>query len=280
MKVNTPRTAAAAPADLLEQRVIAILAALGPSALSADPGLRGRVRAFIECNGYEGVHRAARITARKARREAVSDPWAYTVQVFNGTLARLSYIYGLVHLVENALRSQVDLAYTRAWGPNWYLIPSRYVPPGRENEFVGGIVHTRLRWDPRADPRRPKQILPLESSAAFLDGISMGWLVQLVLHGHAGHLHGVLVSLDGTVVRRSQAKKLLDIARRARNAVAHNRPVTNEEFREASAALVRLLEALRFDVPKALHRTERTRLSLVGALLRDMGVPLTRPNGR
>jgi hypothetical protein len=272
MKVNST-----ASDDPLEQRAATVLALLGIADPGADPLLRGRVMTFIECNGFEGVLRAARVTARRVSREPIADSWAYAVQVFNGTLARLSFLYSLVHLVENALRSQVDLAYVRAWGPDWYLVPSRYVPPGRKSEFVGDAAHRHLRWDPRADPRQPRCILPLASSAASLEGISFGWLVQIVLHGHTGHLQRVLVNPDETVVRRSQAERLLNIARRARNAVAHNRAIPDEEFREAVDALVRLLEALRFDVPKALNRIERTRLSLVGARLRRLGVPLERP---
>lgn len=117
----------------------------------------------------------------------------------------------------------------------------------------------------------------LESSAASLEGISLGWLVQIVLHGHTGHLRQVLVNRDGTVVRRSQAERLLNTATRARNTVAHNRAIPDEEFREAVDALMRLLEALRFDAPKALNRIERTRRSLVRDRLRRLGVPLERP---
>jgi hypothetical protein len=250
------------------------LAALGTADPDADPLLRGRVRTFIECNGYEGVLRAAQMTGRKARREAIADPWAYTVQVFNATLARLSYLYTLVHLAENALRSQVDLAFTRAHGANWYQFPAYYVPAGRENDFVGDATHQHLRWDTYTHPGLPRQIVALESSAAFLEGISMGWLVRMVLSGYGGPLRGVLLNPDGTVMRLNLAERLLEIARKVRLAVAHNHSITNEEFREAADALVRLLEALRFDVPRALQRIERVRLGLVGTAMRRMGITL------
>jgi|SRR5581483_9595968 len=100
-------------------------------------------------------------------------------------------------------------------------------------------------------------------------------LVQIVLHGHNGPLRLVLVHPDGTAVRYNQVRQLLDSARQVRNAVAHNRSLTDEHYHKASRTLVQLLKMLRFDVPRALLRIEAMRRAAVEEALKRMGASLS-----
>lgn len=106
----------------------------------------------------------------------------------------------------------------------------------------------------------------------------MGWLVQIVVHGYSGYLRGILASPSGEMATLAEARALMQRARIARNVVAHNRYMTNEEFADAQAKLPRLLTLLRFDVRKALERSEAARSPVIAATLQQLertGLPRT-----
>jgi hypothetical protein len=289
MDVNSARKPARSPLPsppTLDARALQVLVTLGhPSTVATDdPDLFRRVRTFIVCNGYEGVLRAAHYTAsRSAKREIgedIGEPWPYTVRVFNNNLARMSHLYVLTHWAESGLRSQVDLRLTRPFGAAWYRFPERYLSAGRVQYFWGDAAHRELRWETDRAAAAGKRVADYGSGAAFLDQISMGWLVNIVVYSYEGHLGRFLVAASGDLVILTEAASLLDAAKKARNAVAHNRYLKNDEYREASAKLLRLLNALQFDVAKALLRVEAARRGVLGRALRDLNAGALPPRDR
>lgn len=249
-----------------------VLSTLGLSAVPpGDPDMRRRVSTFITCNGYEGVLRAAQYAAARAVKEHIEDPWAYTVRAYNNNLARLSFLYVLVHWTESGLRSQVDIRFTRPFGAQWYRFPERYLPVGLVQYFWGDAAHKELRWESAPTAVGGKRVADCGSGAEFLEQISLGWLAHIIVHGYDGHLGRFLVSPSGGQIIRSEAQSLLEAAKKARNAVAHNRYLTNDEYREASAKLLHLLKVLEFDVAKALQRIETARAAVVTRVLRELG---------
>jgi hypothetical protein len=216
--------------------------------------------------------RAAQYTAKRAAKEPISDPWAYTVAVFNNNLARLGLLYDLTHWAESGIRSQVDLGLSVAFGDTWYRYPERYLPTHQLTYFIGDAAHRDLRWESDTRAAAGKRVADYPSPADFLEQITFGWLIQIVLHGYYAHLRGILVTRDGKPVTRDEAISLLEAARVARNAVAHNRYMTNEQYRWSITRLLRLLELLRFDVAKAIQRLARSRNAVVMQALKDLGI--------
>ncbi len=252
-----------------DDRAASVLAVLNLP--KSDPPLLRRVRTFIECNGYEAILRAARYTAARAAKEPVHDPWAYTINVYNNNLARLEHLYVLTHWAENGLRSQVDLRMSAALGETWYRFPERYLPANQVDYFFGDASHRDLRWEADTHAARGRRVADLANPAEFLEQITLGWLTRIVVHNYHSYLRGILITLAGAPVTRDEAAALLDAAKTARNAVAHNRYLTNEQYRMAVAKLPRLLELLRFDVSKALQRIEGSRRVVVRRTLTELG---------
>ncbi len=151
----------------IEQRTTRVLATIGLP--SDDAGLRRRVKTFILCNGYDRVFLAARYTAAQAAKEHIANPWAYTVQVYNGNLARLSCLYILTHWAESGLRSQVDLHFTRAVGATWYRFPRDYLPSRQAPIFASDPAQRGLRWEQDRYSPLGKHLANVRSPGEFLE---------------------------------------------------------------------------------------------------------------
>lgn len=257
------------PSDPLTRRAATVLAALG-IATNAAPELHRHVKTFIACNGYDSVLRATRYTASQMTKEFVHDPWAYTIHVFNGHLARLSYLYTLTHWIESALRSQIDLRLTVALGDVWYRFPARYLPVRAAETFFGDAALRAIRWERDHNAVTGKRVAEYASAGEFIEELTVGWLIQIVVHGYHGNLRGMLATPMGNLATLPEARALLERARDARNVVAHNRYLTNEEFADAQSKLPRLLTLLQFDVRKALERSEAARSPLIAATLQQL----------
>lgn len=272
----------AASSQVPRDSAIVILRTLGYQRPDADPGLLARVEKFVACNGAEGVRRAAEGIQARVASGKVADPWGYTVEAYNRSLAQLSHLYSLVNLVESGLRSRVDIGYTRAVGPHWHRTPHLYLPsqpPYVVINFVADGGQPRIRWAPAGPGRQPTQIEDLGSGAAFLQELTFGWLNQLVLHGYTarGALHDILLTADGQRITHSEATALLAAAKDTRNDVAHNKYVSPNAYETARRSLVRLLDLLRFDVPRTIQRMERERVRLMRGVFEQVG--LQNPSG-
>jgi len=164
MNVNTPsRVNLRTVAD----RVRAVFTTL--KLAPGDMALRRQVGTFITCNGYQSVLRAAQLTAKQAEREDIADPWAYTIAVYNGNLARLSHLYTLTHWVENGLRSQFDLHYGATLGATWHRFPDQYLPRDSPANFLSlhasmGVESRDVPWSDRG---RPRKEIPRPADAAL-----------------------------------------------------------------------------------------------------------------
>jgi len=228
-----------------------------------DDGLRQRVKTFILCNGFDGVYRAARFTAIRGNHEPniIAEPWSYTVRVYNGNLARLNYLYTLSHWAESGLRSQLDLHYTVTLGETWPRDPRRYLDGREVNSFLQA-TRNLLPWE--QVPGVPMmQVSDAITSTEFLERISLSWLKQMVLKIHGGDARRILVGQDGRTINYQRAKSLLEAAVTIRNAVAHNRYLTNEVYTKGEQNLLDLLAILHFDVAKALRNLEIERTPLI-----------------
>ncbi len=236
----------------------AILATLGLPL--DDASLRQRVTTFVICNGFEGVYRATRVTRKtldQGRGTDIDDPWAYTVRVYNRDLAKLSYLYSLRHWVEMGLRSQADQHHIMTLGARWHRDPRNYLDGRQPHSFQQEYVKP-FTWIPIANETAMLIDEP-EMPSMFMDRISLNWLTQIVLNVHKKDARRILVDAQGKKVDFLKAQALLSDAVEIRNAVAHNRFVSNEVFMKGEKDLLDLLRILQFDVEKAVKRTEDER---------------------
>jgi hypothetical protein len=255
---NGPRT--------LNDRVMRILEILDLPV--RDVGIQERVKTFVVCNGFEGVYHAAALTASKAAEQpgVINDPWAYTVQVYNRNLARLSYLYTLSHWAESGLRSQVDQYYTDTLGASWHRDPRTYLEGRQINSFVQE-TKTLISWEEISGAIAMRVAAPMDP-ASFLERVSLAWLTQMALNAHRKGAHRILVPRDGRSVDYLRIKALLENAVTARNSVAHNRLIRRTSiYNDYEKTLLDLLVILRFDVARALRRLEMGRASLVSAAI-------------
>ena len=244
-------------------RTAAILRILGIEESEIDASRR--VQRFAECNGFAGVMAAAEFTA--SRTTEIKDPWRYAVHVFNHNLGRLSLLYVLTHWAERSLRSRIDMGLTRAIGPSWHEVPDGYLPERSIGYFVGDKSQP-IRWTP--DPRlRGRMRAETTSSVEFLEAVTLGWLVQVMLHNYRPRLSGCLVRPDGSSASFDEAQSLLDVCNETRREVAHNRYIPNHAYSRQLNHLMRLLELLQFDVTRALARSEQARRQVVDQVLRE-----------
>lgn len=211
---------------------------------------------------------AAHITTRQRQRTKISDPWLYTIGVYNGTLARLSYLYALTHWVENGLRSQVDLYYLRTRGTTWHRYPDQYLPVNSVAEFLElhkpmGLTYNIVRGG-RAEITQP------DTPGQFLQAVTFGFLLSMVriLHYNTKG-SGILVQPSGQPTSRQQITALLEGAKDARNAVAHNHALDSGRFSRYNNQLLMLLTTLHFDVAKAMRRSESVRATFIAKQLRE-----------
>ena len=263
MNVNHPTQ----PPLTIEERATVILRTLDLP--QTDQVYRRRIKTFVTSNGYQPVLDAARYTARQAAKETISDPWAYTIQVYNGNLARLSHLYGLVHWAENGLRSQLDLNYARVLGPTWHAYPDQYLPLNSVANFLA--VHERLSLPITAvafptgrGVVQSWQIVTPATPGEFLESVTTGWLVSMARYLHRrSRARAILVRLDGQQTSPQEAETFFGHLKAARNAVAHNHYMSNEEFARHHDTLLVLLTVLHFDVATALSRVDALRADLV-----------------
>ncbi len=80
---------------------------------------------------------------------------------------------------------------------------------------------------------------------------------------HARGARRILVGVDGQALNYQRAKSLLEAVVTVRNAVAHNRYLTNEVYTKGEQNLLALLTILHFDVAKALRNLEVERTPLI-----------------
>lgn len=268
MNVNTPSRV---NLRTVEDRVRAVFTTL--KLAPGDMALRRQVGTFITCNGYQSVLRAAQLTAKQAEREDIADPWAYTIAVYNGNLARLSHLYTLTHWVENGLRSQFDLHYGATLGATWHRFPDQYLPRDSPANFLSlhasmGVESRDVPWSDRGRPR--KEITRPADAALFLETVTFGWLLTMVRYLHSRTQgRGILMTAAGRFTSPQQARALLDTAKMARNVVAHNHYLDTGRYESHRAELSTLLEILHFDVIRALTRTEAIRADIVTAHIRS-----------
>ncbi len=261
------------PPVTLDERAAAILATLHVP--HADPEDRRRLRTFIQCNGYRSVLDAARYTASQAKKETIDNPWAYTIQVYNGNLARLSYLYGLIHWAEAGLRSQLDAHYVPLFGATWHVSPEKYLSINSVNQFLeahkpfGHITAREVRGGAGAIVR--KEIVTPATPSEFLEHVTTGWLVSMVRYLHdRSRSRAILVQPNGDQTSPQEAGLFYQQLKDARNAVAHNNYMSNEEFTKYQATLLTLLGVLHFDVAKALGRVEEIRATLVSETIKRL----------
>ncbi len=261
MNINPPSRPPREPRTL-DERATEVLSVLG---LPTDtPDLRDRVKTFIVCNGYYGVLAAARKTADHARGGRVATPWAYTVGVYNNNLAQLSHLYYLTYWAETGLRSQLDLYYVVANGEAWHRFPDTYLPSGRVDNFFAAHDNIGIRWQYVRGPGRRREIVAPATLAAFLEKVTMGWLIQMVIHLHQQtRSRGILVTRAGERIATSEVIRLVEAAKDARNDVAHNHLLTLNQYTRYRDDLLRLLEIMRYDVDKAVAGVERVRAALL-----------------
>jgi len=238
---------------------------------SDDAEVRRRVGTFIVCNGYAGVHEAARYTARRKASHKITEPWGYTVRVYNGNIARLSTLYVLTHLAESGLRSQADVAYRATNGSTWHRFPDTYLT-GREVNAFQQETKNLLTWEQRPGQRGMQVVRP-DEPAAFLELVAMGWLKQIVLNAHGRNARSILVHPKDGITQGAQARHLLQAVVDTRNNVAHNRLVRNEEYSAAIRDLLPLLHTLQFDTAKTLDNIEGERRKHMDALLQALRKP-------
>ncbi len=261
MNVNPPSITPQDPRTL-DGRSVQVLTVLG---LPTDDAVwRDRIKTFIVCNGYHSVLSAALATARRMRTGRVSAPWGYTVGVYNNNLAQLSYLYYLTHWAETGLRSQLDLHYVIANGEAWHRFPDNYLPIGRVDNFFAAHNETGIHWEHLQGPGRRREIVAPTSPADFLERVTMGWLIQMVIYLHLRtRSRGILVARSGDTITTTEATSLVETARDARNAVAHNRSITLDQYTRYRDRLLRLLKIMRYDVDKAVAGVESLRAALL-----------------
>jgi len=249
-------------------RVTAVLTMLGLP--PTDDYRRHQVESFIKCNGYQGVLRAVNFTVERAAHTSIHNPWRYTIDAYNGNLARLSYLYLLVHWIESGLRSQLDLYYTFPNGPTrqaesqWHRSPRLYLPRDSVTNFLSEHGHLGIVVD-YPKPSSPEIVRP-EQSADFLERVTFGWLITMVTYAHGRKATAIIVDPDKHLIP-SEAKSKLEGIRKIRNTVAHNQYINNKQFESYQEQLLYFLKVLRFDVVKALERSEEERTKLVQANL-------------
>jgi len=251
MSINPPARAPREPRTL-DERATQVLDVLG---LPTDaPDLRDRVKTFIVCNGYHGVLAAAANTARHAQGGTVANPWAYTVGVYNNNLAQLSHLYYLTHWAETGLRSQLDLHYVVANGEAWHRFPDTYLPPRRVDNFFAAHGAMGIRWQYVRGAGRRQEIVTPATPAEFLEKVTMGWLIQMVIHVHQHtRSRGILVTRTGKRIATSEVIRLVEAARDARNDVAHNHLLTLDQYTRYRDTLRRLLEIMRYHASSQLQ---------------------------
>lgn len=98
-----------------------------------------KVRAFLRINGIVPVEEAARLLAvRVARGKTPRDPWAFLVDVVNRDHTRANVFQVLVHWLENALRTRIDISLTDEYGDTWHHYLENFVPhPEIRNSRMG-----------------------------------------------------------------------------------------------------------------------------------------------
>lgn len=236
---------------------------------TGNPAPRHQVETFITCNGYQGVLRAATYTARRATQEQIRDPWAYTIDVYNGNLARLSYLYLLVHWIESGLRSQLDLYYAGAGGATWHRVPERYLPRDSVTQFLVEHAHLGIKAEYPRQSSATREVVEPEEAADFLERVMFGPLVTMVIYAHRRQPARILVPPEGRLLPSAAESRLRGV-KDIRNIVAHNQYVDNRGFEKYEGQLLDVLSVLRFDVAKALSRSEERRTRLVQRKLMEL----------
>jgi hypothetical protein len=241
----------------LEDGTLSVMRHIGLPADDQDH--RRKIATFIRCNGYMPVWRAANFTRDRQEHHTVRDPWKYTISVFNTNLVLLERLYPLTHWVEMGLRSQLDLAYCTKRGANWYRFPERYLPHTSVTNFVKDASMPDIFWEDTTIGIAHQMIREMESSGAFLEAVTFGWLVAMVQYCHEQDKHSILVRPGGRLLLTSEVERLLKPAKEARNDVAHNRFIDINKFRYYDKYLLELLDILHFDVDRAKTRLQAQR---------------------
>ena len=224
---------------------------------SSDEDLARQIEKFIRCNGQLGVIKAANVVARRRRNESVPlrDPWAYCIRVFNASAARSIVLHQLMYLLENSLRSRVDVLMSEADGPDWYRDLASYLP--RE---IAPVFQTDLQFEAvqeRAGGTPPPfAIRRFKQGVTYTERIPFWGLIAIITHNYAkGPLYELFVPpAAGQRLDPEFVTSGLDKIRSARNAVAHHRPISPELYEQSRIRVNRLLEHLEFDVVRAADR--------------------------
>ncbi len=236
--------------------------------LTADRELRRKIDRFIQVNGAAGVLRAAEYTSKRLDR--VRDPWAFTVDVFNSNLARLSFLYAFVHWVEIGLRSRVGTALRNAHGDTWFEDPSCYLPQKDHYAFSVDRAQPTV-W--RRDHAKQQMVPNYADGTTFLESVTFGWLGTVAVFIFDQHLVDVLVKLDGSRLDRDELSKLVRDCSDARRLVAHNGYISDNGFREQQMSGRRLMDVLGFDLEKCLNKFENARRRVVEVYMKNINDP-------
>jgi len=269
----------------LDDRAAEILTLLNVPDGERGTDLVRRVKTFIQCNGYDGVRRAAAGVGKQIAQDTqFRDSWAFTINAYNANLAHLSILYTLTHLVETSLRSNVDMLLTQAFRHgDWYRTPHLYLRREDIAYFVSDAMQPEIQWETVPGGKQPTQIRALNGSASFMEQLTFGWLMKIVLYGYQPpnrFLAGTLLTPEGKAVSASQAEKLLSSAKNARNAVAHNHYIPLNAYQSAHQNLVTLLQLLRFDLVKAIPRIEGMRKKRMDKVHADLVAASSQAKGQ
>lgn len=227
--------------------------------MSAEAAPVAQIEKFMRCNGALGVIKAANAVARRRRSDpdAIKDPWAYCIQVFNGNVARSSLLHPMLYVLENALRSRVDAILTLERGRDWYRDVDSYLDSEAAGRFRKGEEYAQVQ-DRSDSSEPPYQILAFRSGMVFVQRIPFAGLQRIIEHNYAsGPLADMFLPPAGDVkLDPAFVKASIDRVRDARNDVAHHREITPESFAASHHRARKLLDHLEFDVDRAMRRIE------------------------
>lgn len=216
-----------------------------------------QVEKFIRCNGALGVIKAANSVARRRAQlgEALRDPWAYCVRVYNGNVARSAALHPLLYVLENALRSRVTAVMSIELGPEWYRDPGAFLDPESAGRMTKGDDYAQVQErHPETSP--PYPIQKFRSGVTFVERIPFAGLQRIIEHNYAnGHLWAMFTSEAGAP-RLDPARIASSLGKLStvRNDVAHHRAISPEAFLLANSRATELLAHLEFDTHRAFQR--------------------------
>lgn len=240
--------------------------------LSAEQAPVAEIEKFIRCNGALGVIKAANAVARRrgADPDAVKDPWAYCIQVFNGNVARSSVLHPVLYVLENALRSRVDAILTIENGRRWYRDVETYLDDESARRFRKGDDYASVQ-DRSKDAEPPYEMLTFRFGLLFVQRIPFAGLQRIIEHNYAsGPLVRMFVPPTGEArLDPASVKSSLNRVRDGRNDVAHHREITPENFAVTCRRARQLLDHLEFDVARAIRRIDAAADELRNNLLDD-----------